>query len=74
EDKNPIAAKRAGQVLREGAERLADFPELGLPMNDGTDRRELFLPFAVGSYVLRYITDKQTVAIIRVWHSKEIRK
>ncbi|MFZ2172407.1 MAG: type II toxin-antitoxin system RelE/ParE family toxin [Methylococcaceae bacterium] len=70
EDKNPTAAAR---VLQAGAKRLAGFPEMGQPMNDGTDRRELFLPFGTGSYVLRYITDKQTVVIIRAWHSKENR-
>jgi plasmid stabilization system protein ParE len=73
EDKNPTAATRAGHVLQAGAKQLAGFPEIGFPMNDGTDRRELFLPFGTGSYVLRYIIDKQTVVIIRAWHSKEQR-
>jgi toxin ParE1/3/4 len=73
EDKNPTAAARAGRVLQAGAKRLAGFPEIGQPMNDGTDRRELFLPFGTGGYVLRYITDKQTVVIIRAWHSRENR-
>jgi plasmid stabilization system protein ParE len=57
EERNPTAATRAGLVLQTGANRLADFPEIGQPMNDGTDRRELFLPFGTGGYVLRYITD-----------------
>src|SRR5664279_5721151 len=73
EDKNPTAAALAGRVLQAGAKRLADFPEIGQPMNDGTDRRELFLPFGTGGYVLRYITDKQTVVIIRTWPSREKR-
>jgi plasmid stabilization system protein ParE len=64
---------RAGRVLQTGAKRLADFPEIGQPMNDGTDRRELFLPFGTVGYVLRYITDKQTVVIIRTWYSREKR-
>jgi len=73
EDKNTAAAARAGRVLQAGAKHLADFPEIGHPMNDGTDRRELFLPFGTGGYVLRYITDQKTVVIIRAWHSKENR-
>lgn len=73
EDKNPKAAARAGQVLQDGVKLLASFPEIGRPMNDGTDRRELFLPFGSGGYVLRYITDQQTVVIVRAWHSKEKR-
>ena len=43
-------------------------------MNDGTDRRELFLPFGASSYVLRYLIDEQTVVIVRVWHGRENRK
>jgi plasmid stabilization system protein ParE len=73
EDKNSTAAVRAGQVLQAGAKRLADFPAIGQPMNDGTDRRELFLPFGSGGYVLRYIIDGQAVAIVRAWHTKEKR-
>ena len=73
EDKSPKAAARAGQVLQDGAKLLASFPEIGQPMNDGTDRRELFLPFGSGNYVLRYIADGQIVVIIRAWHSKEKR-
>ena len=73
-DKNPTAAARAGRVLQDGAKLLASFPEAGHPMNDGTDRRELFLPFGASSYVLRYLIDRQTVVIVRVWHGRENRK
>lgn len=73
EDKNPTAADRAGRVLQTGAKRLIDFQEIGNPMNDGTGRRESFLPFGAGSYVLRYMIDNKTIVIIRVWHSKEQR-
>lgn len=73
EEKNPTAANRAGLILKAGAKRLVDFPERGYPMNEGTDRRELFLPFGTGGYVLRYMTDMEVVVIIRAWHSKEQR-
>jgi plasmid stabilization system protein ParE len=73
-DKNPTAAASAGRVLQDGAKLLASFPEAGYPMNDGTDRRELFLPFGASSYVLRYLIDGQTVVIVRVWHGRENRK
>ena len=71
EDKSPEAANRAGAVIRSGAKMLADFPAIGKPMNDGTGRREVFLPFGAGNYVLRYIVGQQIVVIIRVWHSRE---
>ena len=73
EDKSPIAAQRAGKVLQEGAKLLQSFPEIGSPMLDGTNRRELFLPFGSGGYVLRYMLDGDVVVIIRAWHSKEER-
>ncbi len=73
EDKNPDVAARAGRVLHEGTDLLARFPECSPPMPDGTARRELFMPFGSGRYILRYILEPQTVVIIRAWHSKEKR-
>jgi len=42
-------------------------------MSDGSKRRELYLPFGNGAYVLRYRLDGDMVVIIRVWHSREHR-
>jgi len=72
-EKNLSAAARAAQAIRNGAGQLADFPDIGRPMNDGTGRRELFVPFGANSYVLRYILDAQRIVIIRVWHGREQR-
>ena len=70
-DKSLTAAARAARTILDGAERLADTPELGRAMLDRTGRREIFLPFAAGSYILRYmLEDQRTVVIIRVWHSR----
>jgi toxin ParE1/3/4 len=73
-DKNPDAAKRAAQTILNGAKTLAEFPEIGRPMNDGTERREIFAAFGSGGYVLRHIIEDETVFIIRVWHTKESRE
>jgi plasmid stabilization system protein ParE len=43
-------------------------------MDDDTGRRELFIPFGAGAYVLRYRIDRDTVIVIRVWHSREARE
>ncbi len=72
-EKDPSAAARAMEIVLDGAERLEDMPEIGRPMNDDTGRRELYLPFGAGAYVLRYKLDGETVVIIRVWHSREHR-
>lgn len=72
--KNQDAAKRMASVIMEGAQLLATSPAIGRPMADGTGRRELFIPFNAGAYVLRYMIENETTAVIvRVWHSKEER-
>ena len=74
-ERNPSAAARAAQTILEGADLLLTSPRLGRPMSDHTQRRELFIPFAAGAYVLRYmLEDDDTPVIIRVWHSRELRK
>jgi plasmid stabilization system protein ParE len=72
-DKDIRAAQRALQVIYVGGELLALHPRLGRPLPDGLHRRELFLPFGSGFYVLRYFVEDNSVIIVRVWHSKEWR-
>ena len=74
-EKNPSAAARAAQTILDGAHLLLTSPRLGRPMPDQTQRREMFIPFASGAYVLRYmLEDDTTPVIIRVWHSRESRE
>jgi plasmid stabilization system protein ParE len=70
-EKDPNAAANAIELILDGSERLLEMPELGRLMDDDTGRRELFLPFGAGTYVLRYKLDGEIVVIIRVWHSRE---
>lgn len=71
---HPDAAARAAGAILDGANLLALSPDLGRPMDDGTGRRELFVSFGTGAYVLRYLNDKdRTPVIIRVWHSRKDR-
>ena len=70
---NPAAAQRAVRLIQSGAQRLLDYPQIGQPMDDDSGRRELYLPFGAGSYVLRYRMDGQSVVVIRVWHGREHR-
>jgi plasmid stabilization system protein ParE len=73
-EKNEEAAKKAAQIILRGSSLLEDSPKLGRPMADGTERRELFVPFGSGFYVLRYFITNDTVVIVRVWHGREDRK
>lgn len=70
-DKNPEAAARAADTILQGAKLLKTAPRLGRPMPDETGRRELFLPFGAGAYMLRYMTEGENTVVIRVWHSRE---
>jgi plasmid stabilization system protein ParE len=69
---SPDAAARAAGAILAGAGDLIEHPRQGRPLDDG--RREWFIRFGVGAYVLRYRIDPQgTVVVIRVWHSREDR-
>lgn len=73
-EKSPDAATRAAQAILDGARLLQLTSDIGRPMDDGTGRREWFIPFGAGSFVLRYMRERDdTLVIIRVWHSKEDR-
>jgi plasmid stabilization system protein ParE len=72
--KHAEAAARAARAILDGANLLAENPDLGRPMDDDTGRREVFVTFGIGGYVLRYTHDKdRTSVIIRVWHCREQR-
>lgn len=73
-DKDDMAARRAARVIFHGALLLEASPRIGRPMLDGTGRRELFMAFGAGAYIIRYVLEADnTVVVVRVWHSKEDR-
>ena len=67
------AAEGAMRTIRAGAQKLLEFPRAGRPLDDETGRREFFIPFGVGAYVLRYLILEEQIVVIRVWHSREKR-
>ena len=73
-EKNAEAAARAAQVILRGSSLLEESPRIGRPMADGTERRELFIPFGSSFYVLRYFLASGAIVIVRVWHGREDRK
>ena len=73
-EKDEEAAGKCVLTVLNGVELLKTSSRLGRPMPDETGRRELFMPFGAGAYVLRYkLEDADTVVIIRTWHSREDR-
>jgi plasmid stabilization system protein ParE len=74
DSKSPEAAAKAAAIILDGAKLLQSMPRIGRPMPDETGRRELFMAFRAGAYVLRYMQEgDHTIVIIRVWHSREYR-
>ncbi len=71
-DLSPQAAQRAAGAILAGAEHVAAHPEIGRPMGDG--RREWFIAFGGGFYVLRYrLSRSGRPVVLRVWHGREDR-
>lgn len=73
EDQSPAAAFHMAKTILDGVALLRDCSQRGRPLNDGTNRQELYLPLGAGACALCFGTDVNTVAIIRVWHSREYR-
>ena len=72
-EQDPRAAERAVRAIQLGAQKLLEFSRVGRRMDDATERRELFVPFGAGAYVLRYRIHADTIVVLRVWHSREER-
>lgn len=74
-DKNQDAARNAAAAILLGAELLAEHPRAGRPLpQDDMGRREWFVPFGVGAYVIRYRLEEDGIPVIlRVWHTFEFR-
>lgn len=60
-----MAACNAVLCIRSGARPLADFPEIGHPLDDGSARRERFTAFGAGAYVLRYRLEANQTPVAR---------
>lgn len=67
---NPTAAARVADRLLRGIQGLVDKPKIGHPVEGfAQDIRE----FVFGRYVVRYLIEKKTLSILRIWHGKEDR-
>ena len=69
--KNPQAAQRAANRIKEATQILQENPEAGKPVEEVFPFRDLVIPFGSGNYILRYREESARVVIVRVRHSKE---
>ncbi len=66
---NPEAAERISLRLRQAIGKLVIHPDMGRPVPELENVREL----VAGNYVVRYPRAEDTVFILRIWHGKEYR-
>ncbi len=71
--RDPQAARKVIKIIEKGANLLLERPRMGRAMDDDSRRREWYIPFGAGAYVLRHRLHDDTIVIIRVWHSREKR-
>lgn len=70
--KNPDAARRAGDAIRQGVAILGTHPRLGRMLDDLPEQfREWLIDFGDSGYVARYRIDTETVTILAIRHQKE---
>jgi plasmid stabilization system protein ParE len=71
--KDPAAARRAAEAIRNGLLPLQDHPEMGRPHSDLADCRELLIDFGDAGYVLlyRYVPAEKHVYVLAFRHQKE---
>lgn len=70
--KNPDAARRAGEAIRQGVKILGSHPRIGRLIEDLPEQyREWLIDFGDSGYVARYRIDDDAVTILAVRHQKE---
>lgn len=71
--KNPDAARRAGEAIRQGVRILGAQPRLGRMVDDLPEQfREWLIDFGDSGYVARYHIDGDAVTILAIRHQKEV--
>lgn len=70
---DPSAAIRAVEKIYTSIGDLKKHPGLGRPYDLSRDVRELIVSFSKTAYVVRYQENNDSVVILRIWHSREMR-
>jgi len=67
--KNPQAAKRISERLKQSIQRLMDQAEMGINVKELPGVQDLIS----GDYIVRYTVLECDIYILRIWHGKEDR-
>jgi plasmid stabilization system protein ParE len=68
---NAEAAQKSAAAIIEATSLLMKHPQLGKPLEDIPEYRELIRPFGAGAYTIRYRLDFDRIIIVGIKHSKE---
>lgn len=70
---NPEALERAGLAISQQFSLLETLPEIGRPLEDMVEIRELIIPFGDSGYIAlyRYELNKDEVYVLAFRHQKE---
>ncbi len=67
--KNPQAAQKASRQLKKSIQTLIDQPQMGMPVEEHEDFREL----VARDYIVRYRVLPDEIVILNIWNGKEDR-
>ena len=67
--KNPGAAGRVSQELREAISKITEHPYIGVSVENTADIKDLMR----GDYIVRYLVRHEEVCVLRIWHGREDR-
>lgn len=72
-EKDTIAAQAAIHAIRDKADLLQKFPQIGKPAPDlEPEYRELIVPFGGSGYVILYEILEDYILVLAVKHQKEV--
>lgn len=72
--KNPLSARKIAIEIQQSAEKLKQFPQIGLSVSRAEGLQEI-RDLYVGNYTIRYlVASGEAIFILRIWHNKETEK
>lgn len=68
---NAETAQKAAATILEAANLILNHPQIGKPVEDMPEYRDIIRPFGSGAYTVRYRLDFDKIIIVSIKHSKE---
>jgi plasmid stabilization system protein ParE len=69
---NSKAAKKAAKTIKKATTKLEELPNIGKPVTNLPNYRDLHIGFGAAGYVMRYRIYENNVYIVHIRHYREI--